>query len=125
MNKEVRSALIEVARNRIKNYIHYQELSDKCDLRLNMRDNPHDRLEIGRILGEISEFEYDNGRPLLSALVITKGGEEGDGFFKLCESLGMGSWNRLKRDPAFAASHMNKCYDFWLKNDNYKKYKDI
>jgi hypothetical protein len=124
MNNKVRRFLIEVARKR-GGYIHYQELSDKCSLGLFFRDNPYDRLLIGKILGEISAFEHNQGRPLLSALVITKTGEEGDGFFKLCEELGFGSARKLKSDPAFSAIQMNRCYGFWQNDNNYLKYKDI
>jgi hypothetical protein len=122
MNTEVRSVLIEIARRR--QIIHYQELSDRCSLGLNMHDNPQDRLEIGSILGEISEYENDHDRPLLSALVITRSGEEGDGFYKLCEYLGKTSdWKKLKRDGIFAAQEIQKCHDFWRNNDKYNKFR--
>jgi len=89
-----------------------------------MHDNPQDRKEIGAILGEISEFEHNNGRPLLSAVVLSKSGEEGDGFFKLCEELGITSdWRRLKKDDVFVATEINKCHDFWRDGGNYAKYK--
>lgn len=118
MNKDIRNHLIEIARER--QIIYYQELCDKCELRLNMRENPTDRLEIGRLLGEISTHEYQNGRPLLSALVLTKGGEEGDGFYKLCEELGItGDWRKLKKDGIFAAQEIQRCHDFWRDNTNY------
>lgn len=122
MNIEIRNVLIEVARKR--QVIHYQELSDRCRLGLNMHDNPSDRLEIGRLLGEISEYEYKNKRPLLSAVVITKSGEEGDGFYKLCESLGItGDWKKLKRDGIFSAQEIQRCHDFWRNSINYEKFK--
>lgn len=124
MNKTVRSFLIELARNG-KEYIFYQDLSDQCNLGFSFRDNPHDRVEIGIILGEISEYEHKHGRPLLSSLVLTKSMEEGDGFYKLCERLGWGSFKKIKNDATFAAIQMNKCYEFWQNDDNYNKYSDI
>ena len=36
-------------------------------------DEQKDRTKIGTILGEISLFEFENDRPLLSALVIQSG----------------------------------------------------
>ena len=123
MNSRVRNKLIEVAHKR--GIIHYQELCDICSLKLDMRENPHDRLEIGKILGIIAEYEYKEGRPLLSAIVLSKwGGEEGDGFYKLCEELGITSdWRRLKKDDTFSVREINKCHEFWSDNDNYIMYK--
>lgn len=122
MDKDIRNVLIEIARK--KRVIYYQELCDKCQLGLNMRDNPSDRLEIGRLLGDISTNEFNNNRPLLSAVVITKGGEEGDGFYKLCQQLGLtGDWKRLKREGIFAALEIKKCHEFWSNNENYELFK--
>lgn len=122
MNTEVRDLLITIARK--KGIIHYQELCDKCVLNLDMGNNPQDRLEIGRILGEISTYENNNKRPLLSALVLTRSGEEGDGFYKLCEELGKtGDWRKLKRDGIFAVQEINKCHNFWSDLSNYNKFK--
>ena len=90
MNQKVREHLIELARK--ERTITYQELSDQCKLNLVMRDSENARAEIGRILGKISTFEHENGRPLISSLVITKGDNyQGDGFYKLAEELGYGS----------------------------------
>jgi len=122
MNTDVRNLLIEIARKR--QIIYYQELCDNCQLPLNMHDNPQDRLEKGRIIGEVSVHEFKQKRPLLSALVIARSGEEGDGFYKLCEDLGITSdWRKLKRDGIFAAQEIGRCHDFWRKDEYYKKYK--
>jgi hypothetical protein len=124
MNHEVRLFLIELARKR-HGFIFYQDLSDKCNLGFNFRESPYDRKEIGRILGEISAFEHSNDRPLLSALVLSKSLEEGDGFYRLCEELGYGSYRKLKGDPTFAPIQMNRCYEFWQNDSNYAKYRDL
>jgi len=48
----------------------------------------HMAKEVGQILGEISECEHNQGRPLLSAIVIRKDtGMPGEGFFKLARQL--------------------------------------
>ncbi len=122
MNTTVRNKLIEVARK--KTIIHYQDLCNQSNLKLDMHYNPSDRTEIGRILGEISRHEYKNKRPLLSAVVLSKSMEEGDGFFKLCEDMGLiGDWRNAKNDVTFSNGHINACHDFWRNNDNYTKYK--
>ncbi len=112
MNDLVRKKLIEVSKK--KAIIGYQELCDACNLKLNMRENSSDRAEIGRILGEISVYEFENNRPLLSAVVLSKNGEEGDGFYKLCQELGFTkNWKKLKEDAIFSVLEIKKCHDFW------------
>jgi hypothetical protein len=122
MNQEVRLFLIELARK--KKTITYQELSDACNLKLVMRESEYARAEIGRILGDISTFEFNNKRPLISSLVISKGDSyQGDGFYKLAEALGFGSWKKLKNDISFEVGQMNACFDFWRDELNYSKWK--
>ncbi len=124
MNRQVRKVLIDIARRR--SVIHYQELCDKCNLNLDMQNNPHDRLIIGEILGEVSIFENSKDRPLISSLCVTRGGfDEGDGFYRLCEGLGKTSdWRKAKKDVAFAAKIIGECHDYWNEDDYYKKHYD-
>lgn len=124
MNTKVRSFLIQRARDKGNELVRYQELSDKCKLGLNMSNIDH-RNEIGRILGEISRYEHNNGRrPLLSALVIRAGDNyEGDGFFKLADELDFGDWKKLRKSN-FDILEINKCIEFWTDDSNYLKYKD-
>jgi hypothetical protein len=118
MNEQVRLHLIEVARK--KKTITYQQLSDQCKLGLVMQESEFARAEIGRILGEVSIFEFNAGRPLISSLVITKGENyQGDGFYKLCEELGYGPWKKLRDDISFEIGIMNMCYEFWGDHINY------
>lgn len=122
MNNKVRQYLIGISHK--KGVVGYQELCDACGLKLNMRDNPQDRTEIGKILGEISTFEHKHNRPLLSAVVLNKSGEEGDGFFKLCEELGItGDWRRLKKDEQFMYDEINKCHKVWADTEYYMIHK--
>lgn len=44
--------------------------------------------EVGQILGEISEDEMEQGRPLLSAVAVGVSGQPGAGFFALARQLG-------------------------------------
>lgn len=109
MNARVRGYLIEKARQRTNQTVTYQQLSDDCGLGFNMQENPSDRLAIGGILGDISVHEYNHTRPLLSALVIRSGDSyEGDGFYKLAETLGYGNWHRLKRDGVFEVQQISE-----------------
>lgn len=123
MNKIVRSYLIDLARKKHSQIVTYQILCNDCGLKLDMA-LPSDRNEIGRILGEISEFEFNNNRPLLSALVIRKNDDyEGDGFYKLAESLGFGYWKKLKREGFFEIEQMKEVIDKWSNDEFYFQYK--
>lgn len=110
--KRVRDILISVASS--CNIIHYTELCQKAALKLNM-SIPADRGKIGRILGNISFYEHESGRPMLSSVVITVNGKQGDGFFKLAEELGYGEWQKLKKGQLFEFDMMKKTHDFWSK----------
>jgi hypothetical protein len=123
MNDTIRRKLIDVARAKGEQTITYQELSDQCNLGLIMRDSEFARAEIGRILGEVSAFEEKHERPLLSALVLSKGSSyEGDGFFKLCEELGYGPWRKLQKDITFPIVQMKRCYEFWKNEGRFKQH---
>jgi hypothetical protein len=123
MNSRVREYLIDLAAKR--KTITYQELSNACNLGLDMQASENDRTEIGKILGAISIFEHEHGRPLISAIVITKGSHyEGDGFYKMAEKLDFGPWRTL-RDSAFDVIEINHCFDFWSDSNNYSLFKPI
>lgn len=121
MNYRVREHLIDLAAQR--QTIGYQKLSDACHLGLDMQASQYDRTEIGKILGEISTFEHNIGRPLISAIVVHQGtGYEGDGFFKLAQELGFGPWRTLRASD-FDVRQINQCFDFWSNLENYNNYK--
>ena len=118
MNIIVRNYLIELARKKSNQTVTYQKLCDDCHIGLDM-SNIADRNDIGHILGDISKFEHNNNRPLLSALVIRKGDAyEGDGFYKLAEELGFGDWRKLKREGVFEILQMKEAIEKWS-NDNF------
>ncbi|QNR86752.1 hypothetical protein H9N25_10385 [Pedobacter riviphilus] len=123
MNQTVRTYLIDVARRKSNQIVGYQELSNDCGLKLDM-SNPDHRNQIAQILEQISLHEYQCERPLLSSLVLRlSDGTEGNGFYKLAEKLGYGSWSKLKREGLFEVQQIANCIDFWSKNINHLKYR--
>jgi len=125
MNTAIRKLLIETAR--IEGHtISYSTLNEQCELGYDFSLDYHRKM-IGEDLGELSEYEHKAGRPLLSALVVHKGSNyEGDGFYRLCENLGFGDAESLKRNrKTFDAERKQECYDFWSDEENYKKFKNI
>ena len=70
--------------------------------------------ETGWILGEISEWEHNEGRPLLSAVVIRKDiGMPGDGFFRLARQLGK---FQGQGEQDFWHNELRDVYNMWSKN---------
>ncbi|MTI22849.1 hypothetical protein E1176_17585 [Fulvivirga sp. RKSG066] len=120
MNSRIRNKLIQLCRTE-SSPIPYRRLINQCELGLNM-DIRHEKQLLGEILDEISTDEHEAGRPLLSAMVMDKKRGQGDRFFKLCETLGMGDWKELKKDEDFRESHIQKCLEFWSDDKNYEKY---
>lgn len=75
---------------------------------------PADRGKIGEILGHISRYEHENGRPLISSVVVSRSMEQGDGFFKLAEELGL-EIGKIKNGKMFEYDMINKAHNFWSK----------
>jgi len=86
MRDDVRKKLIEVAKR--GKAISYGKLMKEFRI---PRGHPKPRIGIGGIVGEISDYEYSEGRPLLSAIVVRVNsgteicpkGHPGGGFFGL------------------------------------------
>jgi hypothetical protein len=123
MIKEIRNKLIELAR--LQTTWPYSTLNEQLMLGLNFT-NSYDRDLIGEWLGQISEHEFERGRPLLSCLITHKNGhrEQGDGFYKLCERLYGKDWKSLKENKKWEKRLISDCYEFWLNPDKYKKFKN-
>lgn len=66
--------------------------------------------EVGWVLGEISAYELENGRPMLSAIAVGVKGKPGLGFFDWARKLG-----RLTSEEewAFWERECKAVYDTW------------
>lgn len=117
MNNLVRQYLIEIARQPQKT-VSYSDVVNDCKLNFNLK-SPPDRIKLGGLLGCISEFEHEHNRPMLTSLVVHKGGKvPGSGYGDLSAYSG----NYKAQD---AVQEMQKCWDFWQKDENYKKYSPL
>jgi len=84
MNKAIYKKLIEVAQK--QSTITYSKIAPLAGLDMGQ---PPDRKTLGDLLCEISAYEHENKRPLLSAVVIRDVGKRpGSGFFKFAKSIG-------------------------------------
>lgn len=71
----------------------------------------HMALETGQILGEISEDEVTNGRPMLSAIAVGVKGFPSPGFFKLARELG--KINLGDDERQFWQTECKALYNIW------------
>ena len=109
--EELRQALIDTARRR--GVIHYGPVADLLGIRTERLDHCP---ELSESLDEISTFEHENGRPLLSVAVVRKPGEEGSmrpggGFFKMARRNGVQKPD--EDDDAFFSAELRRCHEYW------------
>ena len=69
--------------------------------------------QLGTILGEISEDEINNGRPMLSAIVVGVSGEPGKGFYGLAMEFGKLLEDSKEAREKFWESEKAAVYETW------------
>lgn len=108
--QQARKVLIETVRSKRKRIFYSELVSRISALQLDARD-----LRVGQLLGEISAEEHNNGRGLLSVLVIHKTGDQlpGGQFFELAKSLGE---NNTEDKVAYWLKEYKKVCEFWEDN---------
>ena len=123
MNTHVRDYLIQLAQK--EKSASYSELVKNCNLNLDL-NNIQDRNILSETLGDISVFEHQNKRPLLSAMVLYKSSpnkqrhsykpenSHGGGFYEICEQLGIGDAKKLETEY-FGFKEMQNCISYWRK----------
>jgi hypothetical protein len=104
-----RPILVSVAKN--GKPITYEELKDK------MGGGPG-RGYIGEVLEEVSDREYGNHRPLLSALVVHKAdGRPGNGFWGLKVLPPSLKDASIEEKVARWEEERRKCWEYWQGHD--------
>ena len=95
---------------RYRGYVTYQELANLLGLPVK---GSHMGAQLGHVLGEISEDEVIQGRPMLSALAVNVGGQPGPGFFALAEKLGLFKGGSREEQEAFWQQTREDLYSIW------------
>lgn len=94
------------ARAKRGNPISYSELVGQI---VSIHMEPHDT-RLAHFLGELSTEEHDNGRPLITALVVHKHDRQpGQGFFELARFLGFPVIDEIQ----FWTDEINKLQHYW------------
>ena len=103
-------AIKQVAKNEVTTY--YSDIAPLVGL--DMSYEP-DRNIMSNILDKISKNEHENGKPLLSAVVILRDKNiPGDGFFGMAQEVGV--YNGGDKDQ-FWASELWRVYNYWAKQE--------
>ncbi len=95
-------------------WVYYTDVNTACGLGLDY-GNIADRNKIANMLGDVSEFEVKKGRPMLSALVVLKGGKPptpGQGFLDWAAHLGVVRWAG-QDDQQFHARVLGDVLSYW------------
>ena len=108
MNQEIRKFLIDQAVKGVP--VFYEVIGNILKLDL---EKESDRNILSKTLGDISAFEFEQKRPLLSAIAIYKQtNDHGYGFYELCESLKIGKAKAL-HEKLYGFTQIEKCKEYW------------
>lgn len=104
---QLRERLIEAARHR--GFVYYKEVAQRLDIVSDRLD--HSR-EMANALDEISIYEHENGRPLLSVVVVHQDDKRpGQGFFKMAKHTGV--QEPATDNDAFYVHELTRAWDYW------------
>lgn len=110
MKKQLYDELVRRAKGR--GPLCYSEAAKYVGLSM---DKIEDRNELSRLLGEIADHEHENGRPMLTALVVLKNSNTpSKGFYKKAKELGRfpGSKKKKVKDEFWEREIIKVC-EFW------------
>lgn len=111
MDQALYEILIDLAQN--DRLAAYSEVAPQIGLDMSIES---DRDEIAERLGEIARYEHENGRPMLTSLVVHYGDDNnpGEGYFGIANTLGLydGSRNPIAK-LTFWAGQVRDVYNHW------------
>lgn len=106
----VYSELIQAAR--FRGLTTYQAIAQIMDLPLK---GSYMGREVGQMLGEITENELREGRPMLSAVAVGVSGTPGPGFAGLARTLGKLTSEDKAEEKAFWEQEREAVYKAWAR----------
>jgi hypothetical protein len=111
MNQILYDELVRLAR--AEQLAAYSDVAPLIGLSM---DRDADRDEIAKLLGDIAVHEHEEGRSMLTALVVHRGNDNnpGEGFFAIAQKLGIysGSRDQIKR-LTFWANQVTAVHNHW------------
>lgn len=113
MNQIIYNRLLELARQGRATITTYSEIALLIGLSM---ENEVDRDTMSNILFEIAQHEQTEGRPMLTSLVVHRGGDNnpGEGFFALATDYNKYNGSRDQVDRLqFWVQEVQEVQDFW------------
>jgi hypothetical protein len=109
IHETIYAKLRDVAAN--DQVVYYHQVAPLAGLDMSLAE---DRNRIANILDEISTFEHEQGRPLLSVVVVqAETGRPGKGFYKLAARLRLFSGKSDLDEMEFFISTVKRAYSTW------------
>lgn len=110
--EKVRKFLIDRVKNNSNYLITYGELNDECELGF----EPTRYTRLHKMLADVSRYEHENGRPLITSIVIRKTDKKvGDGFYSLAKELG--KFKHEDNKEAFLNRERDELVKYWKNHD--------
>lgn len=110
LNRAIYERLQKAARD--EEIVTYSQIAPLAELNMSL---DKDRAELGGILGDISTYEYNNGRPLLSVVaLLAETYQPSGGFFRLAEKLGV--YSKGQDRDEFYINEIKKARKYWKEN---------
>lgn len=108
-DKRMKALLVEQAKR--SETIKYGELNNLMGdpYKLEM---PSERSRMGDDLGDISEFEFSQGRPLLSSIVVNINGTPGVGFYEMAQKVEL-FVPSIQSKKKFLEQEQEKVFKYW------------
>ncbi len=109
IEEEIRNELVDFVKigDNDNSFVRYKPLAEKFGLPFN---NSYERDQLYHILGNISEYEYEHKRPMLSVIVVNDEYKPGKGFFTLARRLGVPG---VVDEDGFALDERKRLFDYW------------
>jgi len=109
VNQEIYAKLRDVAAD--EHVIYYHQIAPLAGLDMSLAD---DRSRVADILDEISLLEHEQGRPLLSVVVVqVETGRPGKGFYRLATNLGLFAGKSDIDEMEFFIASVKRAYAMW------------
>ena len=109
VNEIIYNKLKEIAKR--QETINYSQFASDCNIPYTSID---ERKQFHKLIGDISEFEVSQCRPMLSVLVHHKGDIErtpGKGFFELADKLKQRNLKETDKEMQYRI--IKDCWKFW------------
>lgn len=115
VEEQIRQELIDFVKigDNNNSFARYKPLAGKVGVPYG---NEYERDLFHAMLGNVSQYEFENGRPMLSVVVVTEDLIPGRGFFKLARELGKQKPDI--DDDTFAVRERKDLFEYWKNNED-------